>query len=326
MPSPRAPPYDPFARGPHAVAARTFDVTDAARGRTFPCEMWWPVDAPGPRPLVAYSHPSANHRRAATFLCMHLASHGYVVAALDHSERVVPALARREGEGAGERKARIEAVIAGRVPDLELLLDTVLARDDLGVRLDATRIGVAGHSFGGWTALAAADADRRIASVVAMAPGGASNPKPGILPLALAFERRDVPILYLAAEDDLSTPLDGMFEIYERTPGPKRLAILRRADHYHFMDDVEAIHEAVRGGEWSGELAWLAQTRPFAELSTAEQAHSFARGLAVAHFDATLRADARAARFLAGDLTAELARRGVEAFVPFQAKAGASCT
>lgn len=318
MPPPAAPGYDPFVRGPHAVDARAFDAPDAARGLTFPCEAWVPADAAGPCPLVVYSHPSGSHRRVATFLCTHLASHGYVVAALDHAERVAPGLARREGEEADERRARIDAIIASRVPDVRLLLDTVLRRSDLGVPVDPARVGIAGHSFGGWTALAAANADRRITSVVAMAPGGASNPKPGILPLVLAFERRDLPILYLAAENDLSTPLDGMLEIYERTPGSKRLAILRRADHYHFMDDVEAVHEDVRNEKWSGELAWLAETRPIAELSAGAQSHLFARGLALAHFDATLRGDGAAVRFLAGDLAAELAVRGVDALVPFR--------
>ncbi len=272
-----------------------------------------------------YSHPSANHRRAATYLCEHLASHGYVVAALDHSERVAAELARREGETAAERSVRIEAIIASRVPDVRFLLDQVLARTDLEPRIDAARIGIAGHSLGGWTALAAADSDRRIASVAAMAPGGASNPRPGILPLTLAFARHDVPVLYLAAEDDLSTPLDGIFEIYERTPGPRQLAILRRADHYHFMDDVAVIHEGIRNQEWSGDLAWLAATRPYAELSTADQSHLFTRGLALAHFDATLRGDEAAARFLAGDLAAELARRGVEARFTFRAGTHVAC-
>jgi hypothetical protein len=57
----------------------------------------------------------------------------------------------------------------------------------------------------------------------------------------------------------------------------------------------------------------LAAMRPIAELCPGEQAHLFARGLALAHLDATLRRSEAAARFLAGDLEAELASRGVEA-------------
>jgi predicted dienelactone hydrolase len=77
-------------------------------------------------PLIIFSHSSGGHRRSATFLCVHLASHGYVVAALDHSEVVATELARRDGESGAERAARIDAVIANRVPDVRFLLDHLL--------------------------------------------------------------------------------------------------------------------------------------------------------------------------------------------------------
>ncbi|MDQ2817026.1 MAG: hypothetical protein M3T49_02280 [Candidatus Eremiobacteraeota bacterium] len=37
----------------------------------------------GTRALIVFSHHSGGHRRAATYLCTHLSSHGYVAAALD---------------------------------------------------------------------------------------------------------------------------------------------------------------------------------------------------------------------------------------------------
>ena len=112
--------YDPFARGPFPVGVRTTTLTDAARGgRRLPLEVWYPAtdahagqdtvdptrdryemlpglpsvsqdavrDAAarqGPFPLVAFSHGYGGHRRQSTFLCTHLASHGYVVAAPEH--------------------------------------------------------------------------------------------------------------------------------------------------------------------------------------------------------------------------------------------------
>jgi len=63
-----------------------------------------------------------------------------------------------------------------------------------------------------------------------------------------------------------------------------------------------------------GEAAWIpAAMRPIAELCPGDHPHLFAPGLALAHRDATLRRSAATARFLAGDLEAELAARGVEA-------------
>src|SRR4030095_12465927 len=99
-----------------------------------------------------------------------------------------------------------------------------------------------------------------------------------------------VPTLYLVAQDDVFLPLAGMYELFERTPATKQMFILRRADHMHFMDDVEEMHETVRTLTWSGELAWLPkEMRPIAELCSGEQAHVFARGLALCHMDAVLR-------------------------------------
>ena len=79
---------------------------------------------------------------------------------------------------------------------------------------------------------------------MALAPGGSSHPKPGIIPLKLTFGwGREVPALYLVAENDVPLPLEGMYDIFERTPAAKQMVILRRADHYHFLDNVEEVHE-----------------------------------------------------------------------------------
>src|SRR5579871_5519930 len=138
--------YDPFLRGPYPAGVRTFQANDTARNRLYPCELWYPAAEqhagqdlaletqdvftvplagkqrrqmalreaqvrPGAYPLVLFSHPSGAHRRAATFLCTHLASHGYVVAALDHSEVSAPELGRKEGETQEQKLARWDAVI-----------------------------------------------------------------------------------------------------------------------------------------------------------------------------------------------------------------------
>lgn len=326
--------YDPFARGRFPVGVRTVRALDQARGREFRCEIWYPAagaaarpeelrDAaprPGGHPLVAYSHYSGGHRRAATFLCTHLASHGYVVAALDHSEVTAPELARRDGESAAQRAARIDAVIASRVPDVRFLIDHLLEEmpggRPPGAGVDPARIGLVGHSFGGWTVLAAPDAEPRVGAVVALAPGGAANPRPGILPLSLTFAwTRRLPVLLLAAELDVPIPLGGLAELFDRAPEPKLMFVLRRADHQHFVDGVAEAHEAVRAMPFPAEAAWIpAAMRPASELCPAKQAHDFTRGLTLAHLDAFLRGRPAAAALLDGDVAAALAARGVDAY------------
>jgi len=307
--------YDPFVPGRFTVAEQSMQAFDAARNRSFPCDIWRPTEAAGIYPLILLSHSSGGSgRRGYTFLTNHLASHGHIVAGLNHSELVAPELGFRDGENAEQRAARAEAAIASRVPDIRFLLHYVLSE----ARLRPAPVGIVGHSFGGWTALASPDVVHQIRAVVALAPGGNSNPRPGILPAKLAFKwGRDVPTLVLVADNDVCLPIDGMYEIFERIPAAKRMVVLRRADHMHFMDNVEELHEVVRTSPpWIPELDYLQkEMRPIGELCTGEQSHLFVRGLTVAHFDAVLRQSDEARRFLAGDIHAELASRGIEAFV-----------
>jgi dienelactone hydrolase len=326
--------YAPFDKGPFRVRTRSFEAADTERDRIFPCMVWHPADAGGGPagnrlPLVVFSHASGAGRNSASYLCSHLASHGYVVAAMDHSELVAANLALAPGESADERPARIQGIIASRVPDVRLLLDILLGGEaggraagtvsgSAGLDLDPERVGLVGHSFGGWTVLAVPEVDARARAVVALGPGGSSRPRPGILALTLTFEwGRDVPTLYLAAEDDVPIPLDAVTELMSRTRASRRMFVLRRADHQHFLDDVEAEHEALRAMSLPGEAAWIpGAMRPIAELCPGEHAHLFVRGLTLAHLDATLRRSEAAGEFLDGDVVAELAARGVAAFTP----------
>jgi dienelactone hydrolase len=346
--------YDPFLRGHFPVGVRTLEARDQARNRLFTGEVWYPAassyagqdlgpktqdcftpragaterrqravrDAaarPGVFPLIIFSHHSGGHRRASTFVCTHLSSHGYVVAALDHSEVIAPQLARREGETEEQKKARWQSVIASRVPDVRFLLDHLLHSGawNSAAKLDPARIGIVGHSFGAWTALATPEIDQRIRAVVALAPGGNSNPRPGILPVTLTFRwGRDVPTLYLVAENDVPLPLAGMCELFERTTATKQMIILRRADHLHFIDNVEQEHEAFRTMPMPAAVAQMQKEMlPIAELCSGEQAHLWIRGLTLAHMDAILNRRQEAQQFLAGDIEGELARRGVEVIV-----------
>src|SRR3974377_1313386 len=103
-----------------AIAERSLQTTDTARKRAFPVEVWYPEATGGADalPLILFSHHSGGSRRASTFLTTHLASHGYVVAAMDHAEVVAPELMRKENETPEQRAKRGEGWIASRVPDL----------------------------------------------------------------------------------------------------------------------------------------------------------------------------------------------------------------
>ncbi|MFF3215741.1 alpha/beta hydrolase family protein [Streptomyces sp. NPDC002886] len=144
------------------------------------------VDAPvaggGERfPVVLFSPGSGGVRTQNTAWAEELASHGYLVAALDHPyDSAVVVLAdgrtiRATVASSGDRD-RDEELAAGwtavRAADLGFVLtelerlDRAETADPLTGRLDTGRAAVAGHSLGGAAALQAARQDRRFGAVV----------------------------------------------------------------------------------------------------------------------------------------------------------------
>jgi predicted dienelactone hydrolase len=239
--------------------------------------MWTPRESE-PRALILFSHHSGGSRNSAQYLCNHLASHGYAVAALDHSDTQLP---RPSDAGSNaERERRLNAWIGARVPDIRFLLHKAGE--------NAQRVGIVGHSFGGWTALAAPTHEPRIEAVVALAPAGATNPRPGTISAQLDFKwQRDVATLVVAAENDVSIPLAQVRDVFDRIPSRKRLVTLPNADHLHFIDDAAEQHERVRAMQFPEQLAWMQrEMRPFADLLPEDEAHRRIADYALAHFNA----------------------------------------
>jgi dienelactone hydrolase len=352
-------PYDPFNRGPYPVGVGTHQVTDSARNRLLPLEYWYPAtdahrgqdlaessidhyellpgfpaatqDAvrgaaarSGTYPLVMFSHGFAAHRRQSTFLCTHLASHGYVVAALDHTGNTVGDMMQlimqlQGGAPPPDTGEMLGAFVDVRPADVQFVLDELLRGTvrELAGLIDRERIGMTGHSFGGWTTLMMAGRDARIRAALPLAPAGGWTPIPTtVLSDALDFDwGRDVPTLYLVAERDTLLPLRGMHELFDKTRGPHRMAVLKNADHMHFCDRVEEIHELFRMMPPPGAFQDLAKmVPPISELAAPEHAYRFVRGLGLAHMDAALKNDSGAAQVLS-NLPGVLARQGIAADV-----------
>src|SRR5262249_6011106 len=140
---------------------------------------------PGVRPLVVFSHGYGGHRRQSTFLCTHVASHGYLVAACDHTGNTVfdvaqQAITARSGRALQGFGDTLRTFAAARPADVGALLDRLLdgLAGDLGRLVDRDRIGMSGHSFGGWTTLVVTAQDRRIRAALPLAPAGGALPEP----------------------------------------------------------------------------------------------------------------------------------------------------
>ncbi|MFC8451615.1 alpha/beta hydrolase family protein [Kitasatospora sp. NPDC057223] len=141
-----------------------------------------PVSGGGERfPVVLFSPGSGGVRTQNTAWAEELASHGYVVAALDHpydSAAVLLADGRTVNTGiasTGDRDKDDELAAgwtAVRAADLSFVLTQLDSLDrgeiagPLTGRLDTGRVAVTGHSMGGAAALQAARQDRRFDAVI----------------------------------------------------------------------------------------------------------------------------------------------------------------
>jgi hypothetical protein len=192
-------------------------------------------------PVVVLSPGFTSPRGTLTGLAEDLASHGYVVAGIDHTYesfatafpdgRVTTCLAReapRRGGGFWEK------VVAGRAADVSFVLDelTGARRAWPGAGLiDSSRVAMAGHSAGGAAAIAAMLADSRIRAGVDM-DGATAAPIPG--------HGLSRPFLFLGKQSSYAPGGGGAVRTWERDwkllTGWKRWLLVAGAVHASFTD------------------------------------------------------------------------------------------
>ncbi len=306
-------PLDFVQRGPFRVGVVTLEIADRANpGRSLATDVWYPArdladgavgspaehplgrphradyDAPprdGPFPLVVFSHGNSGLRRQSTFLTTHLASLGLVVAAPDHSGNTFFEMSRIEDEDE-RRRVHFEAR-RNRPRDLETVAATLAARDPRWPEVDASRIGILGHSYGGWAALKMPARDARVRAVCGLAPAseafvGRRAFEPGELPLA-----PNIPALLVAGADDVLVDLEASVRpLYQRLRSPRALIAIDRCDHFHFCDGVELLHTL---HERNPREKQTRATRPYADQLPEARVHRILCGLVGQFFVDTLK-------------------------------------
>ncbi|MFF3594924.1 alpha/beta hydrolase family protein [Kitasatospora indigofera] len=168
-----------------------------------------PVADGGDRfPVVLFSPGSGGARTQNTAWAEELASHGYVVAALDHpydsaavvlaDGRTIHAVTASSGDRDTDERLAADWT-AVRAADLGFVLtrldelDRATTAGPLTGRLDTGRVAVAGHSMGGAAALQAARQDGRFAAVVDLDGYPHGPGSPALRQPTLALTQADTP-------------------------------------------------------------------------------------------------------------------------------------
>jgi predicted dienelactone hydrolase len=268
--------WEPVAPGKYSVGVATITVADPAGTRPLTVDVWFPLadtvdkatltkqrysllpgvyyESPGAFaaaadqvsatekfPLIVYSHGSGGLRYIHSAYTEALASHGYIVVAPDHTGNT--AAERITGQGAPPNE-----VAFARPTDVRRVVDAFVdpAHPTAGVyatKVDAAKVVVTGHSFGGFTSIASVvgftnelgtvAADPRVVAIVPMAPAAASTFFPDA---AIASIR--VPMMVLVGTDDKTTPVDPnvtrLWDLAKNSPAYR--VELKAGEHQTFTD------------------------------------------------------------------------------------------
>lgn len=269
--------FEPVGVGEYEVGVQTITITDPLRDRPLTTDVWFPLDAgvdvdadanrytfvtgdyyespraiaatpdlispDGPFPLVVYSHGSGGQRYIASDYTETLASHGYIVAAPDHT-----------GNTAIERVSGVpidrERVALDRPLDVIDVINAMLnpeSTETVGFvsSVDPEKIAVTGHSFGGFTAYAAvagyanalgtSPPDDRIDAIIPLAPAVGD----GVSDTTLLTDERlaaiTTPQLVMVGTDDQTTPVD---------PNVTRAFQLTNSEPLYRVEFVDAEHQS----------------------------------------------------------------------------------
>ena len=205
------------------------------------------ADPDGRYPLIILAHGASAHGIYDVRHAHNLASHGYIVAVLTYGDDRTMSPDQRNDHVAFLRPLLTKAVI-----------DSLLESEEFGDHIDADNIGISGHSFGGFTALATAGApfqantstvsDERIKAGVIAAPW-VGNPRDDEVFFAFGPENKELdrvttPFICLFGTNDDATLASIILPAMRHLAGPTYVVEL--VDQPHIFE----------GGSWQDRDNW----------------------------------------------------------------------
>jgi predicted dienelactone hydrolase len=243
--------YDPLAIDPSPRSqVRDLTVQDASRNRDIPVRIYLPANEKSV-PIVLFSHGLGGSRAGSKFLGEHWAARGYLAVFVQHpgsDEAVWRDAAPKERMAAMRTAASLENFLL-RVRDVRAVLDELDVwnkNGPLAGRMDLTKIGMSGHSFGAVTTEAVSGetlplsgtqlTDPRIRAAVILSPS-----VPVSTTAEQAFGAVKIPWLLMTGTKDTAPigPADmkSRLAVYPALHGaPKYQVVLNNAEHSAFTD------------------------------------------------------------------------------------------
>ena len=319
------------SRGSFGVGLRTLEMVDESRptepNRDYPgspqremqVDVWYPVaagaaddgDGPvdasgGPHPLIVFAHGYSSIRNQSASYLRHLASHGYIVAAPGFPQT------RLDSPGGPRLYATLD-----QPADVSFVIDELFAMnaDDesfLNGAIDEDTVGMTGHSGGGLTTMITtygALRDERIDAALPISPVGC------LVPPDIA-DGVSVPAMIVGGSIDGLVGPTSIKKAYEAASAPKYFVDVVGAEHVRFGDidvpdsELGNVLETASQGDISGDalrfaegigadpVACLEQVDGTDDLISAERQRELLRTVSLPFFDAYLKEDPAALRFL----------------------------
>lgn len=229
------------------------DLHDEARNKDYAISIEYPTRGTN-HPLIIFSPGFGGSNRSYVGLSAEWASNGYVVIRTSHADSGrLPQVDNAAEIWASQTAAEWR----NRVRDVTFVIDSLDALEqrypELQGKIDRTKIGVGGHSYGAFTAMliggvrtfpgAASYADPRVKAIVAMSPQGPGDVR-GLT--RESWSELRIPTLFMTGTRDAGVTDDETPEWRREAfalspPGDKWLVVLEGARHGSFTGRTQDI-------------------------------------------------------------------------------------